>query len=307
MDAFLFKLKKIVFRVLTFQPLNLILSRAIRYLDLRLPFIFPCVGKLPIKISENVDFNMRSDGGDSIASRLYLYGKNSFESESLDIFTKLVLLNSVNTVFDVGANTGIYSLAASSVDSSVDVYSFEPMPNIYQRLLANVECNSFFKIKVYDIALSDQTGLIDFRFMPSITVPTGGSAAKEGWQGIQKISVRSASLDSFCLKEKVDRLDLIKLDTELTEPSVLKGGMEIISECKPFIICEVLDEHSSNELTLLLNVIGYRFFHISSVGLIEKVKIEHDPSYEFANYLFVHSERYLEFTELCLGSVRVAI
>lgn len=283
--------KAIAFRLLTFQPFNFIFSRLIRLFKVDIPFIFPVVGQLLIKVYDDLSFYMLTDGGDSIASRMYLYGSNSFEPESLEIFTKLVALSSVEIVFDVGANTGIYSLAASSKDANAQVFSFEPMPDIFRRLTGNIECNSFSNVYAKDIALSDQNGHVNFYYIPAITVPTGGSAAKKDWPGVQEILVKCSSIDSFCSSQNIDQIDLIKLDTEMTEPAVLRGGAEVITRCKPFIICEVLDEGSSNDLTKFLQPLGYLFFHINSSGLIEKEVISHDPSYKFANYLFVHTDR----------------
>ena len=234
---------------------------------------------------------MKSDGGDSIASRLYLYGPDSFEGESLDLFTQILKFDSVNTVLDIGANTGVYSLLAAAADDSIVVHAFEPMPDIHARLVDNIQANSFSNVSAHNLALAENSGELDFYFVPAITVPTGGSAAKAEWPGTEKVVVKALTMDAFCAEAKVGVVDLIKIDTEMTEPSVLRGGINVIDQSKPFIICEVLDDASSSALTELLVPLGYRFFHIGATGLRETKVIAHDPTYQHANYLFVHSAR----------------
>ncbi len=234
---------------------------------------------------------MTSDGRDSIASRLYLYGPKRFEPESLALFAEILKLESVNVVLDIGANTGVYSLLAGASGRANQIHSFEPMPDIYARLNENIVTNSFENVIAHNVALSEQSGEINFYFIPAITIPTGGSAAKENWPGVKKVRVKSVSLDTFFQQTNVDSIDLIKIDTEMTEPSILRGGRNVIAEYKPTIICEVLDANSANEITALMQPLGYRFFHIRESDLSERGEIEHDPSYQYANYLFVHDDR----------------
>ena len=129
-------------------------------------------------------------------------------------------------------------------------------------------------------------------------MPTGGSAAKENWPGVETVIVKALSLDSFFEQQCIEAIDLIKIDTEMTEPSILRGGHNVIAKCKPTIICEVLDVNSAGEITALMQPMGYHFFHIKGDGLCEMAVIEHDPSYEYANYLFVHKDRLGEIKKL---------
>ncbi|MEM7359292.1 MAG: FkbM family methyltransferase [Pseudomonadota bacterium] len=286
--------KRIIFKFLTLQPFNFLISRMLKYLNLKIPFFFPVKGKLKITMSPEISFCMQSDGRDSIASRLYLYGPQSFEYDSLRIFSLILNFQSVRTVLDIGANTGVYSLVASAQRPDCKVYAFEPMPGIYSRLSKNVKSNAFSNLHSHNLALSDKNGSLEFYYRPAITVPTGGSAAKSDWPDTEKVDVPCVSLDFFHEKEGLDKIDLIKIDTEMTEPVVLKGGSKVIERDKPYIICEVLDEQSSAELCNILHPMGFRFFHIVEARLCEKVSIQHDPSYQYANYLFIHPDRYLE-------------
>ena len=291
-------IKKRVYSILTVQPFNFLITWFIKIFSNRLPFFFPVVGRMKISLSDSIVFYMKSDGSDSIASRLYLYGPKQFELESLTLFARLLKLDSIRTVVDAGANTGVYSLIAAASDSSIMVHSFEPMPKIHLMLTENVSTNSFENVYVNDLALSDQIGEMDFYFVPAITLPTGGSAAKKDWPGVESFVVKAVTLDFYFEKSGLQSIDLIKLDTEMTEFSILSGAHDVISHCKPIIICEVLDDNSAKKITLLMQLKGYYFYHIRHDGIYEMPSIKHDSSFRCANYMFVHGDRLYEIEHL---------
>jgi FkbM family methyltransferase len=184
-------------RSLTLQPINFILSRALKLFSIRLPFFFPVVGRLKIILDNSIAFYMKSDGVDSIASRLYLYGPDSFEGESLNLLTRILKLDSVYTVLDIGANTGVYSLIAGATDKSLVIHAFEPLPSIHTKLVNNIETNSFSNVRAHKLALAEENGMLDFYFVPAITAPTGGSAAKAEWPETEKVIVEALKMDAF--------------------------------------------------------------------------------------------------------------
>ena len=61
-------------------------------------------------------------------------------------------------VFDVGANAGIYSLAALSSNPDATVYAFEPTPEIAARLRSAVELNGIDQLNVQEAAIMDEPG-----------------------------------------------------------------------------------------------------------------------------------------------------
>lgn len=296
--------KRFVFNCLTLPLVNQVASSLVKLVELKLPFIMPVVGRMVLKFNSEQSFVMSSNGQDSIASRIYFNGFRGFEHESLMLFNCLIGLDSVSNVLDIGANTGVYSLLAASHPTTPIVNAFEPMPDIHGRLQANVVANSFTNIVTHAAALSDQNGEIDFFYRPAITVPTGGSAAKGSWAGVEKITVQTITLDQLIENGSVTSLDLIKIDTEMTEPLVLKGGIVSISHFKPYIICEVLDEVSSSSLGEILSPLGYRFFHIKKEVIEEHASIKHDLTYECANFLFVPNQRMLEFRHIFVDQKR---
>ena len=80
-------------------------------------------------------------------------------------------------VMDIGANWGIYSIAARRlVGKQGKVFSFEPNPQEYARLNENVSLNqtgSDNPIMTQEVAVGDCNGMIQFMFLQNIKVLMG--------------------------------------------------------------------------------------------------------------------------------------
>lgn len=99
------------------------------------------------------------------------------------------------------------------------------------------------------------------------------------------ISVYGITGDSFVRDRRVERVDLIEIDTESTEPEVLRGMIETIGRDHPIILCEVLKGCGSEEPPEeILSYFGYRFYLLTSDGPVLRDRVEGHPNW--LNYLF---------------------
>ena len=73
-----------------------------------------------------------------------------------------------NTIFDVGANIGMFSLFANDLCAGeVNLYAFEPIPQIFRVLQLNVERFNSDKTKIYNCGLSNESrDAVDFEYFP---------------------------------------------------------------------------------------------------------------------------------------------
>ena len=62
----------------------------------------------------------------------------------------------INTVLDVGANIGSFSIMINKIIPDATIYSFEPLNDCYQTLLSNTK--EINRIKSFNLALGSQTG-----------------------------------------------------------------------------------------------------------------------------------------------------
>jgi FkbM family methyltransferase len=87
-------------------------------------------------------------------------------------FTNGVRLAPGDTVFDVGANIGLFSLAAyARCSKNLRIYAFEPVPAIYDLLCANLERNApAGQIEALPLGLSNRAGTLRFAYYPRAPV-----------------------------------------------------------------------------------------------------------------------------------------
>jgi FkbM family methyltransferase len=152
-----------------------------------------------------------------------------------------------NAVFlDVGANVGVFSLGMRPyIGDHGKVYAFEPQRIIFNMLAGSVALNSFTNILLFNCAVGEKCGQIEVpQFNYNKRMNFGsiefGPEQKEVLdqdriydpQAIEFVPVRT--IDSLLLS----KCDLIKIDVEGMEISVLNGASETIGKCRPFLFIE---------------------------------------------------------------------
>ena len=124
---------------------------------------------------------------------------------------------------DVGANVGIMSFEASRIASKV--IAFEPHPRNAQNLRRGIEANCIPNIVLHQMGLSDSLRLITTTLATNAKVqPNAPNLAQ--------------AIDGDSLLHREDRIDLIKIDVEGHEPSVLAGLRKTIETHRPRLIVE---------------------------------------------------------------------
>lgn len=72
-------------------------------------------------------------------------------------------------VFDVGANIGLFALWLRQSAANVTVYSFEPIPAVFEALRRNAQRFGPQKWKVFSCGLGRHSGTITFGYCPGVT------------------------------------------------------------------------------------------------------------------------------------------
>ena len=240
----------------------------------------PLVGVIDVPLPNSKKMFLKVNGLDEIASRVYWHGYEAFEGETLAVFFNLLKLT--NTFLDVGANIGIYTLIGCLTNPSMNVYAFEPNPTIFDCLKENVEINKLNNVQLNCSAITNYDGNITLHLVPGASAST-----RQGFKkATEAISVPALTLDTFITMNNIQKVDLIKMDTEATEPQVLEGARKLIERDRPIIICEVLHGYTEKALHAVLDDLSYKYFWITDDGLIE-TEIVGDGTWQYLNYLFV--------------------
>lgn len=167
----------------------------------------------------------------------------------------------IGLLIDVGANIGIYSLYAATVNKSVSVFSVEPVPENFRELNANVELNEKTKqISTFMVALSYESGS---GILKNVDPRLGSSGAQiqmvaSGDDAPTKVLSGDLLLDVDWKMHHHDKKVMIKIDTDGNELDVLNGFNEAF---KDGIIATVLVEThptNRNEIESFFHRLGFR-------------------------------------------------
>ena len=185
-------------------------------------------------------------------------------------------------VIDIGANIGITTVTIAKKIGGGKLYSFEPVPEYFDTLRKNLSSNRLENVRVYELAVTDQVGRLNF-------YQKGLSSGIIFEEGAKKFEASATTVDRFLSEEKIERIDLINMDCEGSELLVLRGAKETLWENKVNIFCEVHHDflkqlgQSVGDLVKYLQSLE---FEVQSVSL-DDLKVGNN--FEKCDYIYAHN------------------
>jgi FkbM family methyltransferase len=234
---------------------------------------------------------MWSKGDDDVTSAVYWGGWAGHEKETAGLFWEVA--RTARVVLDIGAHVGYFSLLAGLANSSAKVHSFEPLPLVHERLRYNVSLNNLENVSCHELAMGERPGRERFYHLPDC-IPSSSSLSRTfmepivGDRTLVASQVEVTSVDEFVARHALTGVDLVKLDTEGTEDSVIAGMVRTIAENRPTFFCEVLPGGPARAIEDILASFDYRFYLLSDAGARPCVHIE--PHHKWRNHLFRPAE-----------------
>lgn len=191
-----------------------------------------------------------------------LYYKNE------DLYFIEQKLKPSDTFFDIGSNIGAYAYVAGQIIPAEQMYLFEPIPFLFNRLK-----NTFKKVNIYKYAISNETGKTQFKipFINGQFLDTRGSVEtnfKEVGEVKSKIlNVDTITFDDFIQTNNISKVNFVKIDVEGHEMNVLSGAQKTLATFKPNLLIEIESRHHNNTLELQriidsLVLIGYKMYYL---------------------------------------------
>jgi FkbM family methyltransferase len=154
--------------------------------------------------------------------QLYFFGTYMVERDLLTTWVELARNSSV--IVDVGANVGVYSLAALSARPDADVHAFEPTPEIARHLRETAELNELRNLAVHEAAVTSRSGDVALIRYAGETGTNGGMNYIEESSSDAGQTVTATTIDEFCRMNNIDTIDLMKIDVQGCEHDVLRGA-----------------------------------------------------------------------------------
>lgn len=218
-----------------------------------------------------------------------------------------------DVIFDVGANIGIFGIRAIQSKKNVKVYCFEPIPDIADVLNANSKKFGENQLIVEQMGLSDTTEQVEFTYFPNTPalstfkpeewendpkefnkavkgsmrnpppemkwmrlIPTAFSPLIANYlrKGKKKVQCQLNVTSDIITKEQIDKIDLLKVDCEGAELSVLNG---INSDHWPLIKSVVVEVHDIdgrlNAIESMLRKQGFEKIHVEKESGLENTML----------------------------------
>lgn len=182
-------------------------------------------------------------------------------------------LQQYDTVIEIGANVGIFTLFLSKKlqDKGGRVFAFEPSQKVYSRLVRNLAVNGVANVACFGVAIGVETGFTNF-YEPEGHL-TNGSLVSE-FAGCFSDQVRAVTVLVLGAAEVAalvtpEQRVLVKIDVEGFEASVIRALAPLFSKSRPDVLLEVLPEYEEQiEAAVLEAAPGYLRHAITPGGIL---------------------------------------
>lgn len=222
----------------------------------------------------------------------YLIGDYEFKKGKLDFIKSF--LKEGDIVLDIGSHCGeeamMYGIAVGKTGS---VYAFEPNPSAFKRFQESCQLNSH-KVNVVPImkAATEEDGKFIFHYSDPFFCNGGFASKTEAGIGACghsfELEVEGINLSNWAntvLKEDVEKISFIKIDSEGYDYFILKSLVPLISRARPIIQSEIFVALSETEIKRHLDFfdeIGYSTYLMSAdkqeaLGYCDIFKLREKP------------------------------
>lgn len=199
---------------------------------------------------------------------------------------RLIPPETVDTIWDVGANRGTWSVLATSLFPNAAIYAFEPLPEMFSELVArklpNVNC--------IPLALGASDGECELHVTSnldssSLLSPTSALTEQFGVREVSKNTVQLTRADKFIAKNQLRTPSLVKMDVQGFEKEVLKGFGSSLPHVQYLILelaflrqyeCQPL----AGELISYLHAAGFNLIALSRDCVTGRRLVETDALFE---------------------------
>ncbi|WP_446361310.1 FkbM family methyltransferase [Coleofasciculus sp. G2-EDA-02] len=134
-------------------------------------------------------------------------------------------------IFDVGANVGQSIRKFRRIFPSSTIHSFEPSPRTFETLKQQV--NKLESIHLWNYALGSSSGSMNFLENSYSDMSSFLPISEYGWGKIIKETlVEVKTIDQFCHEKNIEKIDILKSDTQGFELEVFQGAENTIKAQK---------------------------------------------------------------------------
>ncbi len=170
---------------------------------------------------------------------VYYYG--AYELDELELMRTLLATRTRPVAFDIGANVGHHALYLASF--CAEVHAFEPYDTVSMCLDEKVRRNGLAHVHLHRVGLSERDEELEFFAPQGSNTGTGTFVASHEPQNNRPAGrLRLVQADGYVARLELQRVDLIKIDVEGFELSVLRGLQATLARYRPMVMMELSDQ-----------------------------------------------------------------
>lgn len=200
----------------------------------------------------------------------------------------------IGTIIDIGANRGQFAKEINTILPKASIYSFEPIPYVYQDLKKNLKG---LNAQVYNYAVGEKKGTIEINVSntdESSSLLDMADLHKETYNGssyIDKQQVQMDTLDSLMSDCNVAGNIFLKIDVQGYEKNVLAGAGETLPKTSAILVESIFnplykDQWVFDDLLNFLTKNDFVFHGFAEQSLSPKTQVP-----MFADSIFIHKSK----------------
>jgi len=209
----------------------------------------------------------------------------AYEKDLIEFLGRTIRPDSI--ICDIGANIGMFTLAAARFAPNAIIHCFEPSPVPRHCLEQSVERNNLrLRVIVNQQAVSAAPGKMNFHRHGGEKAAFDGLRETDRVVATDIIVVPVTTIDNYIAQSCISCLDIIKIDTEGAELFVLRGALQTLLTLRPIVIFEVsllnlrpYGIHPS-EIEELFHAVDYQISTLDGTLINGKAFIEYIEKYE---------------------------
>lgn len=148
-----------------------------------------------------------------------------------------ILCPDAEVIFDVGANAGYTSLKYRKLFPDATIHAFEPFPGSFDKLKQRFAEDP--QVRCVPKAMTSSSGVaalhvnsMDVTNALSPILDDAIGYLPENFLRAGIVSVETTTLDDYAKAEGIERVSVLKMDTQGSELDILKGGSELLAAAR---------------------------------------------------------------------------
>jgi FkbM family methyltransferase len=191
-----------------------------------------------------------------VGAGLHSFWLGGYESDKQRLMSKY--MNPGDIFYDIGTSVGFYTLfGAHFVQDAGHVYGFEPVPQNADYVRKHIDLNHLKNVDLFQMALADFDGVT--RFREGLNEATGKIDAAGN------LEVKVGKLDTLIASGTIKPANVMKIDVEGAEYTVLQGAENFLRTHKPRIFLATHGDEVHEQCVSYLSRLNYQLQPFRSI------------------------------------------